>query len=179
MAEGFSSRAMSNSARQQMIRSQIAKRGVRDQNVLAAMGEVPREDFVEPDFAECAYEDRALPIAEGQTISQPYVVAAMLDAARLSRTDRVLEVGTGSGYAAALLSRLVAEVFSIERHASLTEIARERCGALGYHNISFRTGDGTKGWLEAAPFNAILVAAAAPDPPESLKQQLALGGRLI
>ncbi|HEY2835549.1 MAG TPA: protein-L-isoaspartate(D-aspartate) O-methyltransferase [Rhizomicrobium sp.] len=170
---------MSKSARQHMIEAQIVRRGIRDRNILAAMGEVPREDFVGPDFGEYAYEDRALPIAEGQTISQPYIVAAMLNAARVSRADRVLEVGAGSGYSAAVLSRLVAEVFAIERHAGLTEAAKERCRTLGYHNIRFRTGDGTKGWPEAAPFDAILVAAAAPDPPESLKQQLAPGGRLI
>jgi len=143
------------------------------------MGEVPRESFVGPGFDEFAYEDTALPIAEGQTISQPYIVAAMLDAAGLGRDERVLEVGTGSGYAAAVLSRLVAEVFTIERHASLTEAAKERCHALGYRNINFRTGDGTKGWPEAASFDAILVAAGGPEPPESLKQQLAIGGRLI
>ena len=170
---------MSKSARQHMINVQILRRGISDQNILAAMGEVPREDFVEPGFDEYAYDDRALPIAEGQTISQPYIVAAMLDAAQLHGDDRVLEVGTGSGYSAAVLSRLVTEVFAIERHASLTEIAKERCRILGYHNISFRTADGTKGWPEAAPFHAILVAAAAPAPPPSLKQQLTLGGRLI
>ena len=162
-----------------MISAQILRRGICDQNILAAMREVPREDFVEQNFVECAYDDRALPIAEGQTISQPYIVAAMLDAAHLCRDDRVLEVGAGSGYSAAVLSRLVAEVFAIERHVSLTEIAKERCRILGYRNIRFRTADGTKGWAEAAPFHAILVAAAAPAPPVSLKQQLALGGRLI
>ena len=162
-----------------MIKAQIIRRGIRDQNILAAMGEVPREDFVGPDFAAHACEDRALPIAEGQTISQPYIVAVMLDAAQLTRNDRVLEVGAGSGYSAAVLSRLVAEVFAIERHASLTKTAADRCEALGYHNIRFRTGDGTKGWPEAAPFDAILVAAAAPASPASLMRQLTPGGRLI
>ena len=170
---------MSKSARKHMIEAQIARRGICDRNILAAMAAVPREDFVEPGFEKYAYDDRALPIAEGQTISQPYIVAVMLDAARLGCDDRVLEVGTGSGYSAAILSRLVAEVFAIERHANLTETARARCRILGYHNIHFRTGDGTRGWLEAAPFEAILTTAAAPEPPASLKQQLALGGRLI
>ena len=170
---------MSNQARQQMLKAQIARRGVRDRRVLAAMEDVPREAFVGPGFDEFAYEDTALPIAEGQTISQPYIVAAMLDAARLSAADRVLEVGAGSGYAAAVLSRIAAHVFAIERHASLTEAAKERCDALGYNNITFRTGDGTQGWPEAAPFDAILVAAGGPEPPQSLTQQLVIGGRLI
>ena len=170
---------MSHLGRQQMIKAQIAGRGVHDKRILAAMDEVPREAFVGPDFDEFAYEDMALPIAEGQTISQPYIVAAMLDAAKLACDDRVLEVGAGSGYAAAVLSRLVSEVFAVERHASLTEVAEARCRALGYRNVTFRTGDGTKGWPEAAPFNAILVAAAGPEAPKSLKQQLTIGGKLI
>ena len=166
-------------ARKQMIRAQIARRGVRDRRVLAAMAEVPREAFVGSGLQEFAYEDTALPIAEEQTISQPYIVAAMLEAAQLDGAAKVLEVGTGSGYAAALLSRLAAHVFTIERHPALTDVAKERCSTLGYRNISFRTGDGTKGWREEAPFDAILVAAGGPEPPPALKQQLAIGGRLI
>jgi protein-L-isoaspartate(D-aspartate) O-methyltransferase len=166
-------------ARKQMIKAQIARRGVRDPRVLAAMTEVPREAFVGSGLQEFAYEDTALPIAEEQTISQPYIVAAMLEAAQLDGAAKVLEVGTGSGYAAALLSRLAAHVFTIERHPALTDVAKERCSALGYRNISFRTGDGTKGWPEEAPFDAILVAAGGPEPPPALKQQLAIGGRLI
>lgn len=166
-------------SRKLMMEAHIAGRGIRDPRVLAAMAEVPREAFIGPGLQEFAYEDTALPIAEEQTISQPYIVAAMLEAARLDATARVLEVGTGSGYAAALLSRLVAKVFTIERHSSLAEAARERCETLGYHNIAFRTGDGTKGWPEEAPFDAILVAAGGPELPQALKQQLAIGGRLI
>ena len=170
---------MYEAARQKMLKTQIVRRGVRDQRVLAAMGEVPREAFVEPGFEDVAYEDRALPIAEGQTISQPYVVAVMLAAARLRPGDRALEVGAGSGYAAAVLSRLVAHVFAIERRPALTVAAERRCRALGYDNISFHTGDGSNGWPDGAPFDAILVAAGGPEPPQALKQQLAIGGRLI
>jgi len=166
-------------ARRQMIETQIARRGVRDPGVLAAMAEVPREAFVDPDLQASAYEDRALPIADGQSISQPYIVAVMLEAARLAAAARVLEVGTGSGYAAAILSRLAAHVFTIERHADLAEAAKARCQAVGCHNITFRTGDGTKGWPEEAPFDAILVAASGSEAPEALKRQLAIGGRLI
>jgi protein-L-isoaspartate(D-aspartate) O-methyltransferase len=170
---------MHETARQKMLKTQIVRRGVRDKRVLATMGEVPREAFVEPGFEAAAYEDRALPIAEGQTISQPYVVALMLAAAELHPNDRVLEVGAGSGYAAAVLSRLVAHVFAIERHLALTAAAEKRCRALGYDNITFQTGDGSNGWPEKAPFDAILVAAGGPGPPLALKQQLAIGGRLL
>ncbi|HXS07070.1 MAG TPA: protein-L-isoaspartate(D-aspartate) O-methyltransferase [Rhizomicrobium sp.] len=170
---------MYEKARQEMLKTQIARRGVRDKRVLAAMGEVPREAFVEPGFEASAYEDRALPIAEGQTISQPYVVAVMLAAADLHPGDRVLEVGAGSGYAAAVLSRLVAHVFAIERLPALAAVAEKRGRALGYDNITFRTGDGSNGWPEEAPFDAILVAASGPEPPDALKRQLVMGGRLI
>jgi protein-L-isoaspartate(D-aspartate) O-methyltransferase len=166
-------------ARQRMVEAHIARRGVRDERVLDAMGIVRREDFVEPGFEEFAYEDAALPIAEGQTISQPFIVARMLEAAELEPSDRVLEVGTGSGYAAAVTSLLVERVFSVERHRPLAEAAQRRLAAGGYHNVEIRTGDGTKGWPAAAPFDAILVAAGGPAIPNALKQQLAIGGRLI
>jgi protein-L-isoaspartate(D-aspartate) O-methyltransferase len=166
-------------ARERMVTAQLIRRGVRDTRVLDAMASVPRETFVSAGTEEFAYEDVPLPIGEGQTISQPYIVPAMAEAAQLVPGDRVLEVGAGSGYAAAILCRLVARVFTIERHASLTEAARERYYALGYHNITLKTGDGSIGWPEEAPFDAILVAAGVPDVPEALKQQLKIGGRLI
>jgi protein-L-isoaspartate(D-aspartate) O-methyltransferase len=147
--------------------------------VLNAMRQVPRERFVDEGFEEFAYEDNPLPIGEGQTISQPYIVALMIEAAEVKASDRVLEVGAGSGYAAAVLSQVAKQVFAIERHASLANEARARLAALGYHNVEVRTGDGSAGLPDAAPFNAILVAAASPQVPHSLKEQLAVGGRLI
>jgi protein-L-isoaspartate(D-aspartate) O-methyltransferase len=166
-------------ARDRMVEAQIARRGIRDRAVLAALRDVPRENFVSGGFEEFAYEDSALPIAEGQTISQPYVVAAMVEAAELDAGSKVLEVGAGSGYAAAVLSRIATKVYAIERHAVLTHLAHKRFRSLGYDNIELKTGDGTQGWADAAPFDAILVAAGGPAPPHPLKQQLAVGGRLI
>jgi protein-L-isoaspartate(D-aspartate) O-methyltransferase len=166
-------------ARDRMVDVHIARRGVRDRNVLDAMREVPREKFVEPGFEEFAYEDGALPIGEGQTISQPYIVALMIEAAEVKPGDKVLEVGAGSGYAAAVMSRIAKRVHAIERHAALAEAARQRFDRLGYANIELRVGDGSKGWPDAAPFDAILVAAAGPSTPQALKDQLDVGGRLI
>src|SRR3954452_23055719 len=166
-------------ARTRMVEVQIARRGVRDRSVLDAMRRVPREAFVLPGFEEFAYEDGPLPIGEGQTISQPYVVALMIEAAEVRPGDRVLEVGAGSGYAEAVLSRIAERVYAIERHPSLGEAAQRRFERLGYDNIELRVGDGTKGWPEAAPFNAILVSAGGPEVPPALKEQLALGGRLV
>src|SRR4051794_1685623 len=162
-----------------MVERQIAARGIRDERVLAAMREVPREAFVPENLREFAHDDTPLPISEGQTISQPYIVALMADAAGIGPLDRVLDVGTGPGHAAAGLSRLAERVYSIERHASLAEAARQRLEALGYTNVEVRVGDGSRGWPEAAPFDAILVAAGAPDVPDALKSQLAIGGRLV
>jgi protein-L-isoaspartate(D-aspartate) O-methyltransferase len=162
-----------------MVELQIAGRGVRDTQVLNAMRAVPREAFVSAGLEEFAYEDGPLPIGEGQTISQPYMVALMIEAAEVSPGDRVLEVGAGSGYAAAVLSRIAARVHAIERHATLAQEAQERFQKLGYDNIELRVGDGTLGWPENAPFDAILVAASGPEIPESLKAQLAIGGRLV
>lgn len=162
-----------------MVDVQIARRGVRDKAVLKAMRSVPREVFVEPGFEGFAYDDQPLPIREGQTISQPYIVARMIEAAEIKPGEGVLEVGAGSGYAAALLSRIARHVYAVERHHSLGEAARDRWRKLGYGNINLRVGDGTRGWPEAAPFDAILVSAGSPAVPQALMTQLVCGGRLI
>lgn len=166
-------------ARERMVDRQIARRGVRDDHVLDAMREVPREAFVPAGMEEFAYEDSPLPIGIGQTISQPYIVGLMIHAAAIRPGDRVLEVGAGSGYAAAVMSRIADRVFAIERHDELTEQARARLTRLGYDNVELRTGDGTRGWPEAGPFDAILAAAGGPAIPQALKDQLDLGGRLV
>jgi protein-L-isoaspartate(D-aspartate) O-methyltransferase len=165
--------------RAQMVEVQIARRGVRDARVLDAMRAVPRERFVGEALAEFAYEDSPLPIEADQTISQPYIVAAMIEAAEVAPGDRVLEVGAGSGYAAAVLGRIADQVYAIERHEALGRLARERMAALGYDNVDIRIGDGSTGLTEAAPFDAILVAAGGPDVPHALKEQLEIGGRLV
>lgn len=166
-------------ARDAMVEHQIAARGVKDESVLQAMRQVPRENFVAPGYEDAAYEDRALPIDEGQTISQPYVVALMIAAVELKPRDRVLEVGAGSGYAAAVMSRIAGAVYAIERRASLAEAAAARLARLDYGNIHIRTGDGTTGWSEEAPFDAILVSAGGPVVPQLLKDQLQISGRLV
>src|SRR5215207_1411383 len=165
--------------RKRMVEKQIAARGIRDLALLEAFRTVPRDAFVDAGFEEFAHADGPLPIGEGQTISQPYVVALMIEAVELKLGDRVLEVGAGSGYAAAIMSRVAGRVFAIERHASLVEQARRRFAKLGYKNIDLRAGDGTQGWPEAAPFDAIIVSAGGPEVPASLKTQLAVGGRLV
>jgi protein-L-isoaspartate(D-aspartate) O-methyltransferase len=162
-----------------MVDTQLAARGIRDRRVLGAMRRVPRERFVPPAVNDHAYADRALPIGAGQTISQPYIVAAMTEALGLARGDRVLEVGTGSGYQAAILAELANEVITIERRADLADEARERLRALGYQNVTVIVGDGSLGYAERAPYDAVLVAAAAPRVPDALRAQLAHGGRLI
>ena len=162
-----------------MVENQIVSRGVEDGRVLDAMRRVPRERFVSQDVAEFAYEDTPLPIEEGQTISQPYIVAVMAEALELGPADRVLEIGAGSGYAAAVLGQIAAEVFTIERHRGLAEQARDRMAALGYDNVTVAAGDGTLGWGEQAPFDAIVVAAGGPEVPQPLLDQLAVGGRLV
>ena len=164
-----------------MLDRDLIGRGVRDPRVLEAMGRVPRERFVPADRLSEAYGDGPLPIGLGQTISQPFVVAAMLEAARVGPTSRVLDVGTGSGYAAAVAAELAAEVFSIVRHDALLAHAERVLRGLGYGpaRVHLRAGDGYQGWPEAAPFDAILVAATAPGPPDALLGQLRIGGRLI
>ncbi len=165
--------------RKQMIDYQLAARGLRDSAVLAAVNAVPREKFVPPELVEFAYHDSPLPIAARQTISQPYIVALMTAALELQPDDRVLEVGTGSGYAAAILAQIAGDVYTIERHKILADTARNRLAELGYTNVQVLYGDGTLGWPQYAPFDAIVAAAGGPEVPATLKQQLAVGGRLV
>jgi protein-L-isoaspartate(D-aspartate) O-methyltransferase len=165
--------------RRDMVERQIAARGVRSPEVLAAMRKVKREGFVPSYLGEFAYQDTPLPIEEEQTISQPYIVAFMIDALGLRGGERALEVGTGSGYAAAVLAEIAGEVYTIERHERLAQTATERLARHGYRNVRVRHGDGTVGWPEAAPFDAIVVAAGGPEIPAALEQQLAIGGRLV
>lgn len=165
--------------RERMVRTQLVDRGIRDVRVLDAIRNVPRHEFVPETFWHEAYEDYPLPIGEGQTISQPYIVAAMLKHLAVQATDRVLEVGTGSGYVTALLSLLCAEVYSVERHAQLAISAESTLHRLGYRNVKIRVGDGSRGWPEYAPFDAILVSAATPEMPPALFAQLREGGRMV
>ena len=165
--------------RKQMIEYQLIARGLHDQEVLNAVGAVQREEFIPTDLVEFAYSDSPLPIAANQTISQPYIVALMTAALELKPAERVLEVGTGSGYAAAVLSKIAKDVYTIERHKILANTAHKRFEELGYQNIHVLYGDGTLGWPEHAPFDAIVVTAGGPDVPEKLKQQMAIGGRLV
>ncbi len=157
----------------------LRRRGISNQAVLRAMDEVPREYFVAPGFAESAYADQALPIACGQTISQPFVVAYMTEQLEVEPQHRVLEIGTGSGYQAAILSRLAREVVSIERYRTLADAARERIRTLGYTNLTIRAGDGMAGAPDLAPFDRIVVTAAAEEIPEPLTAQLAAGGKMV
>lgn len=162
-----------------MVKRQLVKRGIVDDATLNAMRTVPRESFVPADVASSAYKDGPLPIDAGQTISQPYIVALMVEALKLKPTDRVLEVGAGSGYATAVLSRIVEHVYAVERHGVLADTARDRVAELGYDNISVMHGDGTRGWAEHAPFGAIMVSAGGSNVPDQLLRQLAIGGRLV
>jgi len=165
--------------RERMVDRQIKGRSIQDEAILQAMGTVPREAFVMENYRQFAYDDTPLPIPGGQTISQPYVVALTIRALRLKSTDRVLEIGTGSGYAAALLGQIAAEVHTVERLKQLVTFAGENLTTLGYKNIFVHQGDGTLGWPDKAPFDAIVVAAGGPEIPQSLKQQLVIGGRLV
>lgn len=162
-----------------MLEEHLAARGIDDARVLAAMSKVPRERLISATQREQAYDDRALPIEAGQTISQPYIVALMAQELRLAPGDRLLEIGTGSGYAAAVYAELVAEVFTLERYAQLAESARQKLAELGVRNVAVRCADGTLGWPEHAPYQAISVAAAGPEVPPALLEQLAIGGRLV
>jgi protein-L-isoaspartate(D-aspartate) O-methyltransferase len=168
-----------STARQLMVDSQLRTRGISDPRVLDAMLRVPRDEFVSEPYRAQAYEDHPLPIGDGQTISQPYIVALMLESLQLTPNDTVLEIGTGSGYVTALLAELAAQVFSIERHASLAESARSLLADLGYTNVHVFTGDGALGLPARAPFDAILVSAAALHLPPALPAQLREGGRMI
>jgi protein-L-isoaspartate(D-aspartate) O-methyltransferase len=165
--------------RARMVERQLHRRGIGDERVLAAMGEVPREEFVPERSRSRAYADSALPIGEEQTISQPWIVAAICQALALKGGERVLDVGAGSGYSTAVLACLAAEVIGIERHASLAEGARQTLDRLGVANVEVLVGDGSRGLPERAPFEAIAVHAAAPAPPRALLAQLAGGGRLV
>ena len=165
--------------REEMVRSQIEARGIKDPRVLSAFRKVPRHLFVSEALREQAYGDYPLPIGEQQTISQPYIVAEMTQALELSQDDRVLEVGTGSGYQAAILAQIVYRVYTVERRRTLYMQTRNLFDKLNFHNIVTRYADGTKGWQEESPFDAIVVTAGAPEMPEVLINQLAEGGRLV
>jgi protein-L-isoaspartate(D-aspartate) O-methyltransferase len=171
--------ANADEARERMVASQLAARGVRNPRVLEAMRRVPRHLFVPTASSDLAYSDCALPIGEAQTISQPYMVAAMTEAMALEGGERVLEVGTGSGYQAAVVAELAREVFTIERNETLAAVAAARLAALGCPSVHVILGDGTRGYPAAAPYDAIVVTAGAPHVPEALKAQLADGGRLV
>ena len=165
--------------RNEMVEHAIRARGVRSKNVLDAMRSVPREDFLPAEMREFAYEDSPLPIEAEQTISQPYIVAFMVEALTLEGGEQVLEIGAGSGYAAAVLSRIAGEVYTVERIGQLAEKAAARLADLGYGNVHVLHGDGTKGWPDHTPYDAIVVAAGGPKVPDTLKLQLKIGGRFV
>ncbi len=165
--------------RMAMVEEQLRRRGISDPRTLEAMAKVPRHLFVPVNYQPAAYDDRPLPIGEGQTISQPYMVAVMTQSLDLKGEERVLEIGTGSGYQTAILAELSQRVYTIERIPLLMERARKALQELGYSNVSYFVGDGSKGWAEERPFDGIMVTAGAPNTPESLKSQLAEGGRLV
>ena len=165
--------------REAMIEWQLRRRGIREENILEAFHAVPREEFVRADARHLAYGDYPLPIEAGQTVSQPYIVALMIQAAGVASGNTVLEVGAGSGYAAAVIGRIAARVIGIERHHALVEAASERMRRLGYDNVAIVEGDGTRGWPAEAPYDAILAAASGSHVPEALIQQLKPGGRIV
>jgi protein-L-isoaspartate(D-aspartate) O-methyltransferase len=165
--------------RKKMVDSQIRSRGVRDERVLRAMEKIPRHLFIDEGLIDQAYNDNPLPIGEKQTISQPYIVALMAEALELKGREKVLELGTGSGYQAAILAELAERVFTVERIASLAQKARKLLESLNYYNVVIRVGDGTYGWREESPFDAIAVSAGSPSIPRMLVEQLAIGGRLV
>ncbi len=167
------------SAREKMVLTQIINRGIKDPLVINAMKKVPRHLFVEEALRYRAYDDYPLPIKEGQTISQPYIVALMTELLKLKGNEKVLEIGTGSGYQSAVLAEIVPSVYSVERIPALAKNAREILDKLGYHNVMIKVGDGTYGWKDFAPFEGIIVTAAAPDIPQPLLEQLKDGGRMV
>ena len=165
--------------REAMVERQLKRRGITETHILDAFRQMPREEFVSPEQSPHAYGDHPLPIEAGQTISQPYIVALMIQAAAIRPGDRVLEVGAGSGYAAAVISRIAAKVIGIERQSELVRIASERLERLGYGNVAIVEGDGTRGWPSEAPYDAILAAASGSHVPRTLIDQLAPGGRIV
>jgi protein-L-isoaspartate(D-aspartate) O-methyltransferase len=165
--------------REAMVERQLKRRGITDRHILDAFREVPREEFVSPEYAHLAHGDHPLPIEAGQTISQPYIVGLMIQASGLGLRDKVLEVGAGSGYAAAVISRIADKVVAIERQAELVTVARDRMRTLGYDNVEIVEGDGTRGWAADAPYDAILAAASGSHVPKALLEQLAEGGSLV
>jgi len=166
-------------ARRRMVEQQVKRRGITDPLTLTALLEVPRHQFVEPGLRDQAYSDFPLPIGHKQTISQPFIVAYMTEALRLQGGEKVLEIGTGSGYQAAILSRIVRQVYTVERISDLARTARKALDAMGGYNVHIRVSDGTFGWEDQAPFDAIITTAGAPQVPDSLRKQLAIGGRLV
>lgn len=165
--------------REKMVKTQLIRRGIEAEQVIKAFKKVPREKFVDPSYQDSAYNDSPLPIDKDQTISQPYIVAYMIEKLALDENSRVLEIGTGSGYAAAVLAEIAAEVYTIERFEVLAEKASKRFNSLGYDNVKVKVGDGTLGWEEHAPYDGIVVSAAAPHVPQKLKEQLAENGKMI
>lgn len=165
--------------RNQMVKEQLITRGITDQRVLETFRKVPRHNFILPKYLDSAYNDHPLPIGEGQTISQPYIVALMTESLTLKGDERVLEIGSGSGYQAAILAELAREVYSVERIATLAEHAQEILKEMSYNNVSIKCGDGTLGWEEFSPYQGIIVTAAAPQIPDFLIEQLDEGGRLV
>lgn len=165
--------------RHQMVRDQISSRGIKSKSVLNAFEKVERHLFVSEDLVQRAYQDKPLPIGIGQTISQPYIVALMTELLKLKGNEKVLEIGTGSGYQAAILGEIAAEVHSVERHKILAERANNLISSLGYRNIEIHVGDGSNGWADEAPYDAIIVTASAPSVPEPLKKQLVVDGLLV
>ena len=165
--------------RRQMVEDQICDRGIKDKRVLAAMSKVPRHQFIESSWRDLAYRDRPLPLSHNQTISQPYIVAYMTEAAKISPEDKVLEIGTGCGYQAAILAEVAQQVYSIERISQLAQEARQTLSKLGYDNIEVKTGDGYQGWIEHALYDAIIVTAAPDNIPQTLLDQLAVNGKMV
>lgn len=166
-------------ARERMVKEQLEARGIKNPRVLGAFRKVPREKFIPPESQDLAYFDGPLPIGSGQTISQPYIVALMTQLLKPEKAGRILEIGTGSGYQAAILAELVREVYTIECYKDLSDESKKILEGLGYRNINYKIGDGTLGWKEKTPFDGIIITAAAPDIPKPLKEQLAEGGRLV